>query len=154
MTFERLTMRNSDGTVSQPTGTTVESVFYRLAEYEDTDLRPEDIVEYKKFEDWLVQNGTTIAHVIELLQAEKDGLVTIQKRFVEGCCGGCYHFLRERGSDPEFARSGSTSTIREQDSRFTAASPSKPALTSRISTGDWLGTWRARNDACTTKRRN
>lgn len=97
MTFERLTMRNSDGTVSQPTGTTVESVFYRLAEYEDTDLRPEDIVEYKKFEDWLVQNGTTIAHVIELLQAEKDGLVTIQKRFVEGCCGGCYHFLREPG---------------------------------------------------------
>ena len=98
MTFERLTMRNSDGTVSQPTGTTVESVFYRLAEYEDTDLRPEDIVEYKKFEDWLVQNNTTIAHVIELLQAEKDGLVTVQKRFTEGCCGGCHHFLREKGS--------------------------------------------------------
>lgn len=35
MTMERLTIRNSDGTVSQPTGTTVEAVFYRLADYED-----------------------------------------------------------------------------------------------------------------------
>lgn len=69
----------------------------RLTAYEDTDLRPEDIVEYKKFEDWLVQNNTTIAHVIELLQAEKDGLVTVQKRFTEGYCGGCHHFLREKG---------------------------------------------------------
>ena len=33
--MERLTIRNSDGTVSQPTGTTVEAVFYRLADYED-----------------------------------------------------------------------------------------------------------------------
>lgn len=96
MTFERLTIRNSDGTVSQPTNTTIESVFYRLAEYEDTDLRPEDIAEYKKFEDWLVQNGTTIAHVIELLQAEKDGLVMVRKRYRDGRCGGCYHFLREK----------------------------------------------------------
>ena len=97
MTFERLTIRNSDGTVSQPTSTTIESAFYRLADYEDTDMRPEDIAEYKKFEDWLVENNTTIAHVIEPLQAEKDGLVTVQKRFTEGCCGGCHHFLREKG---------------------------------------------------------
>lgn len=41
--MNRLTMRNSDGTVSQPTSTTVEAVFYRLAEYEDTGLSPEDI---------------------------------------------------------------------------------------------------------------
>ena len=33
--MERLTIRNSDGTVSQPTSTTVEAVFYRLADYED-----------------------------------------------------------------------------------------------------------------------
>ena len=96
MTFERLTIRNSDGTVSQPTKTTIESVFYRLAEYEDTDLRPEDIAEYKKFEDWLVQNGITFSHVIELLQAEKDGLVMVRKRYRDGRCGGCYHFLREK----------------------------------------------------------
>ncbi len=41
--MERLTMRNSDGSVSQPTGTTVEAVFYRLAAYEDTGLEPEEI---------------------------------------------------------------------------------------------------------------
>ena len=33
--MERLTIRNSDGTVSQPTTTTVEQVFYRLADFED-----------------------------------------------------------------------------------------------------------------------
>ena len=39
--MERLTIRNSDGTVSQPTSTTVEAVFYRLADYEDTDRDPQ-----------------------------------------------------------------------------------------------------------------
>lgn len=32
---KRLTIRNSDGTVSQPTWADIESVFYRLAYYED-----------------------------------------------------------------------------------------------------------------------
>ena len=41
--MERLTIRNSDGTVSQPTGTTVEAVFYRLADYEDTNREPAEI---------------------------------------------------------------------------------------------------------------
>ena len=41
--MERLTIRNSDGTASQPTGTTVEAVFYRLADYEDTDREPAEI---------------------------------------------------------------------------------------------------------------
>lgn len=35
--MERLTMRNSDGSVSQPTSTTVEAAFERLASYEDTE---------------------------------------------------------------------------------------------------------------------
>ena len=39
--MERLTIRNSDGTVSQPTSTTVEAVFYRLADYEDTGRDPQ-----------------------------------------------------------------------------------------------------------------
>lgn len=42
--MERLTIRNSDGSVSQPTNTTVEAVFYRLAAYEDTGLTPEEIM--------------------------------------------------------------------------------------------------------------
>ena len=31
------------GTVSQPTSTTVEAAFYRLADYEDTDREPAEI---------------------------------------------------------------------------------------------------------------
>lgn len=42
--MERLTIRNSDGTVSQPTTTSIEALFYRLAAYEDTGLEPEEIV--------------------------------------------------------------------------------------------------------------
>ena len=41
--MERLTIRNSDGTVSQPTSTTIEAAFYRLADYEDTDREPAEI---------------------------------------------------------------------------------------------------------------
>ena len=35
--MERLTIRNSDGSVSQPTHSTFEKVFNRLAEYEDAE---------------------------------------------------------------------------------------------------------------------
>lgn len=41
--MKRLTIRNGDGSVSQPTDTTFEKAMYRLAEYEDTGLTPEDI---------------------------------------------------------------------------------------------------------------
>lgn len=47
MEMKRLTIRNSDGTVSQPTKTTVEETFYRLADYEDTELTPQEINEMK-----------------------------------------------------------------------------------------------------------
>lgn len=40
---QRLTIRNSDGTVSQPTKTTVENVFYKLAEFEDLGYTPSDL---------------------------------------------------------------------------------------------------------------
>jgi len=41
--MERLTMRNSDGSVSQPTSTTAEAVFERLTSYEDTGFTPTDV---------------------------------------------------------------------------------------------------------------
>ena len=41
--MERFTIRNSDGSVSQPTSTTIEAVFYRLADYEDTGFTPADV---------------------------------------------------------------------------------------------------------------
>jgi len=46
--FKRLTMRNSDGTVSQPTSTSVEQVFYRLADYEDLGYTPEELTKIIK----------------------------------------------------------------------------------------------------------
>lgn len=45
--MKRLTIRNSDGSVSQPTDLTFEKALYRLAEYEDTELTPEEIEEMK-----------------------------------------------------------------------------------------------------------
>ena len=43
--MDRLTIRNSDGSISQPTHSTFEKVFNRLAEYEDTGLTPEEVKE-------------------------------------------------------------------------------------------------------------
>ena len=45
--MKRLTIRNSDGSVSQPTDLTFEKAIYRLAEYEDTGLTPSEIEEMK-----------------------------------------------------------------------------------------------------------
>ena len=48
--MERLTMRNSDGSYSQPTHTTFEAMFYRLAEVEDflEDTGISDFAELKR----------------------------------------------------------------------------------------------------------
>lgn len=77
--MERLTIRNSDGTVSQPTTTSIDALFYRLAAYEDTGLEPEEIktmidasmgkaiAEIKEFE------GIPIDRLRELAEADKEG---------------------------------------------------------------------------------
>lgn len=77
--MKRLTIRNSDGTVSQPTTTSIEALFYRLAAYEDTGLEPEEIkamiaasmgkaiAEIKEFE------GVSIDRLRELAEADKEG---------------------------------------------------------------------------------
>lgn len=72
--MKRLTIRNSDGTVSQPTATAVEEVFYRLADYEDTGLTPEEIS--------------------EIALANKEGRLFIKRRPTEKTCGSCSHFCR------------------------------------------------------------
>ena len=41
--MKRMTIRNSDWTVSQPTNLNWENVLYRLAAYEDTGLEPEQV---------------------------------------------------------------------------------------------------------------
>lgn len=46
--MDRLTIRNSNRSVSQSTSTAMEKLFDRLAEYEDTGLTPEEVEELKK----------------------------------------------------------------------------------------------------------
>ena len=46
--MKRLTIRHSDGRVSQPSTTAMEVLFYRLAAYEDTGLEPEEIITGKE----------------------------------------------------------------------------------------------------------
>lgn len=45
---KRLTIRHSEGRVSQPSTTAMEVLFYRLAAYEDTGLEPEEIITGKE----------------------------------------------------------------------------------------------------------
>lgn len=73
--MERLTIRNSDGTVSQPTSTTVEAVFYRLADYEDTDREPAEI---RKLE----QECRTAVNELCYMRGK-------YKQEHEGACRGC-----------------------------------------------------------------
>jgi len=54
----------------------------KLASYEDTGLEPEEVMEYKKFEDNIIQvYHCTLSHVISLLEKEKQG------RLAELPCG-------------------------------------------------------------------
>ena len=73
----RLTMRNSDGSVSQPLNLNWAAALERLAAYEDTGLEPEVCAGYKKIEDLFVSNGMTFKHITELIQAEKDGRLVV-----------------------------------------------------------------------------
>ena len=73
--MKRLTIRNSDGSVSQPTDTTFEKAMYRLAAYEDTGFDPEELS--------------------EIALANKEGRLFIKKKPTEKTCGSCSHFCRE-----------------------------------------------------------
>lgn len=83
--MDRLTIRNSDGTVSQPATTTIEDVFYRLAKYEDTGLKPEEIKDlqcgyrnqYESLTFLLCETGCEVSHVRELLTAEKEDRLVV-----------------------------------------------------------------------------
>lgn len=76
--MKRMTIRNSDWTVSQPTNLNWENVLYRLAAYEDTGLEPEQVMELKSFTQGgihKVDDGWK--HVQDLLQAEKEGRMVL-----------------------------------------------------------------------------
>lgn len=83
--MNRLTIRNSDGTVSQPTNSTCDKVFNRLSEYEDTGLEPDDILTCKELAEaayafiFLKEYKSlgTIDPIRKLLKAEKDGRLVV-----------------------------------------------------------------------------
>ena len=80
--MKRMTIRNSDWTVSQPTNLNWENVLYRLAAYEDTGLEPEEIADFMKRWEQTVEIGGMlkkycIDHIRDLLQAEQDGRLVL-----------------------------------------------------------------------------
>ena len=76
--MKRMTIRNSDWTVSQPTNLNWENVLYRLAAYEDTGLEPEQVLELKNFtQGGIHKSDEGWKHVQELLQAERAGRLVL-----------------------------------------------------------------------------
>ena len=77
--MKRLTIRNGDGTVSQPTGTRVEDVFYRLAEYEDTGMTPEEVRKMQTL--FLGMKGNKYIRLDDelnaMLKAKREGRLTV-----------------------------------------------------------------------------
>lgn len=51
--------------------------FERLAAYEDTGLEPEVCADYKAFEDEAISKGITFNRIVELMEADKDGLCVV-----------------------------------------------------------------------------
>lgn len=56
---------------------TQRQVWERLKEYEDSGLSPIDCGEARKIEDGLTEHDYSIARMVELMQADKDGLVVV-----------------------------------------------------------------------------
>lgn len=69
--MERLTIRNSDGSVSQPTSTTIQAVFEKLAAYEDTGLEPE---EFKESADFVLEMNKKLKLYLD---AEQEGRLVV-----------------------------------------------------------------------------
>lgn len=80
--MKRMTIRNSDWTVSQPTNLNWENVLYRLAAYEDSGLEPEEIADFMKRWEQAVEIGGMlkkhgIDHIRDIIQAEQEGRLVL-----------------------------------------------------------------------------
>ena len=87
--MERMTIRNSDGSVSQPTDLKWAEALYRLASYEDTGLTPEEVSALVK--DWsdlrtIIGECGGIGRLRNLAEADKDGRLVVLED------GVCEHF--------------------------------------------------------------
>ena len=76
--MKRMTIRNSDWTVSQPTNLNWENVLYRLAAYEDSGLEPEEIKGFA--EDVAYQFGYYFP-IKDILYISTGGLSTLEWAF-------------------------------------------------------------------------
>lgn len=81
--MERMTIRNSDGSVSQPTELKWAEALDRLAAYEDTGLYPESVEALKlsmmgkAISEITEFDGLPIDRLRELAEADKDGRVVV-----------------------------------------------------------------------------
>lgn len=93
----RLTRRNDDG-VLMTEGADNAKIAGLLCDYEELEMTPSEIDEMRLelFElKASLGNDTSLQHVLELLEAEREGRLTIRKKVTGECCGQCHHFLRE-----------------------------------------------------------
>lgn len=76
--MERLTIRNSDGSVSQPTDLKWAEALDRLAAYEDMGLTPEQCENAKTIiESAFSDDASKAERIRELLKADKDGRLVV-----------------------------------------------------------------------------
>lgn len=81
--MERMTIRNSDGSVSQPTDLKWAEALERLAAYEDTGLEPERCAEFARADAegrYIVMRDAEqegVARLRELAEADKEGRVVV-----------------------------------------------------------------------------
>lgn len=76
--MERLTIRNSDGSVSQPTDLKWAEALDRLAAYEDMGLTSEQCENAKAIIESVFSDDTSKAErILELLKADKDGRLVV-----------------------------------------------------------------------------
>lgn len=88
--MKRLTIRNSDGSVSQPNGLKWAEALERLAAYEDTGLEPEEVDKLTK--DWsdlctVLGECGGIDALRELAEANKNGRLAVLPRKPDGSIG-------------------------------------------------------------------
>lgn len=86
---ERLTIKNSDGSYSQPTHTTFEKMFYRLADLED--IMEKYGIESVEELDSIVNNGLAIIKIQKINILEKRELQHDRDTWKKACELACEH---------------------------------------------------------------
>lgn len=75
--MERLTIRNSDGSVSQPMDLRWGDALKRLAAYEDTGLEPEEVAKCRDYREYVRRRFPNLQHIDVLSKADADGRLVV-----------------------------------------------------------------------------